>query len=223
MRSRAASARRALNLAGPVTPNAFRTVRPPLPSGRVVAAPVASARPYEMTDFWIGSDEYPRWWAGQPARVIRRVETDGETGLDLMLVEIESPREQTLLGRHIPMAVKPGRPVGILEFNVPEGWDGSTPIAEGELRFRSEPVLYAQPQELPVVSIEHRERIRRGWGLLTTRCRARWRGRPSSSTPTSTATSCARSRPRSSSCRCGPTRRPADPACGPPPTRTGGR
>jgi hypothetical protein len=39
-----------------------------------------------MTDFWIGSDQYPRWWDGQPAHVVRDVETDGETGLALMLV-----------------------------------------------------------------------------------------------------------------------------------------
>jgi hypothetical protein len=44
-----------------------------------------------MTDFRIGSDEYPRWWDGRPAHVIRKVETDGETGFDLTLVEIESP------------------------------------------------------------------------------------------------------------------------------------
>ena len=119
-----------------------------------------------MTDFWIGSDEYPRWWDGQPAHVVRTVQSDGETGLGtLMLVEVESTGEQILLGRHFPTAVGPGRPVAVREYTAPEGWDGSAPIAEAQLRFRSEPVLYARPEELPVVGAEQRERDRRGWSL----------------------------------------------------------
>ena len=118
-----------------------------------------------MTDFWIGSDEYPRWWDGQPAHVVRTVETDGATGLELMLVEVESTGEHILLGRHFPIAVEPGRPVGVREYTAPEGWDGSAPIAEADLKFRTEPVLYAEPQELPVVSTEQRERVRRGWSF----------------------------------------------------------
>jgi hypothetical protein len=118
-----------------------------------------------VTDFWIGSDEYPRWWDGQPARVIGTVPTDGAHGLELMLVEVESTGEQILLGRHIPIAVRPGRPVGVIEYTAPEGWDGSAPIAEAQLRFRTEPVLYARPEELPVVTAEQRERERRGWAF----------------------------------------------------------
>jgi hypothetical protein len=58
------------------------------------------------------------------------------------------------------MAVKPGQPVGIREFRIPEGWDGTTPISERDLRFLTEAALYAEPQE---VSAEYRERVRRGW------------------------------------------------------------
>jgi|1186.fasta_scaffold33689_2 hypothetical protein len=116
-----------------------------------------------MTDFWIGSDEYSRWYDGQPAHMVRMVDTDGETGLELMLVEVESTGEEILLGRYFPTAVQPGRPVGVREYNTPEGWDGTAPIPEAQLKFRSEPVLYARPEELPVVSAEQRERERRGW------------------------------------------------------------
>src|SRR3954469_24177891 len=63
-----------------------------------------------MTDFWIGSDEYPRWWDGRPAHVIRPVPTDGAHGLELMLVEVESTGEQILLAR--PSGGEAGGPGG---------------------------------------------------------------------------------------------------------------
>jgi hypothetical protein len=118
-----------------------------------------------MTDFWIGSTEHQRWWDGEPAHVVRRIETDGATGLELDLVELERTGEQVLLGRHIPVTVQPGRPVGVRIYTPPEGWDGRGPVAESDLRFQSEPELYARPEELPVVSAERRERIRRGWAF----------------------------------------------------------
>src|SRR4051812_26556365 len=118
-----------------------------------------------MTDFWIGSDEHRRWWGGEPARGGRPIETGGATGLGVNLVELERTGEQVLLGRHMPVAVQPGRPVGVRVYTPPEDWNGRDPVAESELRFQSEPELYARPEELPVVSAERRERIRRGWSF----------------------------------------------------------
>jgi hypothetical protein len=116
-----------------------------------------------VTDFWIGSDEYPRWWDGPPAHVVRRVPSDGAHGLELMLVEVESSGEQILLGHHLTVPLAPGRPVAVREFTPPDGWDGREPLREADLRFRSEAGLYARPEELPVVTAEERERVRRGW------------------------------------------------------------
>jgi hypothetical protein len=118
-----------------------------------------------MTDFWIGSKEYPEWWDGEPAHVVRAIETDGATGLELDLVELERTGERKLLGRHVPVAVAPGRPVGVVVYTPPEGWNGHDPVAEADLRFETEPELYARPEELPVVSAERRERRRRGWAF----------------------------------------------------------
>jgi len=116
-----------------------------------------------VTDFRIASDEWERWRDAQPAHVVRGVETDGATGLDVMLVELERTGEHVLLGRHFPMPARPGRPVEVREFSPPEGWDGRAPIAEAQLRFRSGAGLYATPEECPVVSARQREKRRRGW------------------------------------------------------------
>lgn len=116
-----------------------------------------------MTDFWIGSSEWRRWWDPEPARIVRPVASDGPT--ELTLVELERTGEQVLLGRQIPVAVAPGRAVGVRVFEVPEGWDERSPVRESELRFASEPELYAAREEAPVVPREKREAVRRGWAF----------------------------------------------------------
>jgi hypothetical protein len=118
-----------------------------------------------MTDFWIGSTEYRRWWDGEPARVVGPVASDGALGLDLTLVELERSGDRVLMGRSIPVPVRPGTAVGVRIFDPPDDWDGTAPIAQRSLVGFSEPELYARPEELPVVSEERRERIRRGWGF----------------------------------------------------------
>lgn len=114
-----------------------------------------------MTDFWIGSSEYTRWWDPQPARVLRPVETDGPT--ELSLVELENTGEHVLLGRQMPVPVAPGRAVGVAVYRMPDGWDERSPLAESDLRFASEPELYASRDEAPVATQEKREAVRRGW------------------------------------------------------------
>jgi hypothetical protein len=118
-----------------------------------------------MAEFWIGSWEYRRWWDGEPAHAVRPVASDGALGLSLSLVELERTGEEALLGRPIPIPVRAGTAVGVLVFRTPEGWNGRDPLPERELRFDSEPELYATPEECPVVTPERRERIRRGWGF----------------------------------------------------------
>jgi hypothetical protein len=49
-----------------------------------------------MTDFWIGSTEYRRWWDAEPARIAGPVAFDGALGLELTLVELERTGERLL-------------------------------------------------------------------------------------------------------------------------------
>ncbi len=114
-----------------------------------------------MTDYWIGSTEWQRWWDGEPARRLRRVLTDGDQSI--ALVELERTGEHVLVGRHSDAEPVPGRPVEVRVFSTPEGWDEAAPLREGDLRLQSEAGLYARQEELPVVTQEARERRRRGW------------------------------------------------------------
>lgn len=114
-----------------------------------------------MTDFWIGSDEWKRWWDPQPARVLRDVESDGP--LELVLAELERTGEHVLIDWRFRTPVIPGSAVGVRIFRLPDEWDEHSPLTESQIRFASEPELYARPEEAPVVSQEKRERIRRGW------------------------------------------------------------
>jgi hypothetical protein len=114
-----------------------------------------------MTDFWIGSSEWKRWWDGEPARVLHGVRSDGDVALSL--VELERTGEHVLLGRHSPADVSPGRAVGVRVYRMPEGWDERAPLREADLRLQSEAELYARREELPVVGADMRERRRRGW------------------------------------------------------------
>lgn len=114
-----------------------------------------------MTDFWLGSTEWQRWWDGAAARRLASVPSDGSQSL--ALIELEDSGEHVLLGRHAPAEPEPGRPVEVRVYRTPEGWDERGPLREGDLRLQSEAVLYARREELPVVSAEVRERRRRGW------------------------------------------------------------
>jgi hypothetical protein len=116
-----------------------------------------------VTDFWIGSDEWSTWWDGEPAVVVRDVASDGALGIQVRLVRLERTAEEVLIGRFFPLPLKPGRPLGVVVYEAPDGWDGVAPLRERELRFQSEAALYARPEELPVVTAEQRERRRRGW------------------------------------------------------------
>jgi hypothetical protein len=114
-----------------------------------------------VTDFWIGSTEWGRWWDAEPARVLRRVPTDGTR--EISLVELERTGEHVLLGRGVPVPVAPGRAVGVIVYRMPDDWDERSPLREADLRFASEPELYASRDEAPVVPPERREAVRRGW------------------------------------------------------------
>jgi hypothetical protein len=114
-----------------------------------------------VADFWIGSQEWGRWWDAEPATVVRRIPTDGER--ELTLAELDRTGEHVLLGRHVPAPLEPGRAVGVVVYHAPDGWDERSPVREADLRFASEPELYARQEEAPVVSAEYRERVRRGW------------------------------------------------------------
>jgi hypothetical protein len=116
-----------------------------------------------MTEFWIGSTEYRRWWDGEPAHVVGPVASDGALGLEPTLVELERTGERVLRGRSMPVAVRPGTAVGVRIFDPPDGWNGTEPIRQRALVGCSEPELYARPEDLPVVTEERRERIRRAW------------------------------------------------------------
>ena len=114
-----------------------------------------------MADFWIGSTEWGRWWDAEPATVVRTVPTDGAR--ELTLAALDRTGEHVLLGRHVPVPLEGGRAVGVVVYHPPDGWDGRSPLSEADLRFASEPELYARHEDAPVVSAEYRERVRRGW------------------------------------------------------------
>ena len=114
-----------------------------------------------MTDFWIGSKEWGRWWDAEPATVVRTVATDGDR--ELTLAALDRTGEHVLLGRHVPVPLEGGRAVGVVVYHPPDGWDERSPLHEADLRFASEPELYADETEAPVVSAEYRDRVRRGW------------------------------------------------------------
>jgi hypothetical protein len=116
-----------------------------------------------VTDCWIGSEEWKTWWDGEPAVVVRDVPSDGALGIALRLVRLERTGEEVLVGRFFPLPLTPGRPLGARIYNIPDGWDGRTPLRERELESHSEAGLYARPEELPVVPADVRERRRRGW------------------------------------------------------------
>jgi hypothetical protein len=115
-----------------------------------------------MTDFWIGSREWGRWWDPEPAHILRDVDVDGQGGVSL--VELERTGERVLIARD-SVPVVPGRGVGAIVYRAPDGWDGRTPLHQADLQFASEPELYARAEDAPVVSREHREKIRRGWAF----------------------------------------------------------
>ena len=114
-----------------------------------------------MADFWIGSKEWGRWWDPEPATVVRTIATDGAR--ELTLAALDRTDERVLLGRSVPVPLAAGRPVGVVVYHLPDGWDGRAPLRETDLRFESEPELYARQEEVPVVSREYREHVRRGW------------------------------------------------------------
>jgi hypothetical protein len=118
-----------------------------------------------MTDFWIGSDEWKRWWDGEPAVLVREVPSDGALGIALRLVRLERTGEEVLIGRHFALPLRPGAPLEYTVFDTPEDWDGTAPLPERELKFHSSALLCARPEELPVVTPEQRDRIRRGWAF----------------------------------------------------------
>ncbi len=116
--------------------------------------------------WWAGSDEWGPWTSAPAVRVLAELPSHQFERLVLVETVADWP-ERFLFGlSHPARGPAPGSPVSALVFEPePEGWDGVQPLNLSDLRYCGEAVLAASPDEAPKISVQERERRRKGWAF----------------------------------------------------------